>query len=69
MVTVLILRDYVADLVHSHFTYQWHHWDYQGLFANQMVTGQDPNTVLCLELAKLRQFLREALVAMGLTPA
>ncbi|KAL2000059.1 hypothetical protein VTN02DRAFT_3622 [Thermoascus thermophilus] len=41
----------------------------QDLFGPHMVPGQDPNTVLSLHLADLRDFARERMATMGLTPA
>ncbi|KAE8380910.1 hypothetical protein BDV26DRAFT_115638 [Aspergillus bertholletiae] len=39
------------------------------LFGQQMIAGQDPNAVLPLDLFHLRNFARERMLAMGLTPA
>ncbi|KAE8306439.1 hypothetical protein BDV41DRAFT_569939 [Aspergillus transmontanensis] len=39
------------------------------LFGQHMVAGQDPNTVLALDLSDLRDFARERMQLMGLTPA
>ncbi|KAK6814482.1 hypothetical protein RU639_009350 [Aspergillus parasiticus] len=39
------------------------------LFGQRMVAGQDPNTVLALNLSDLRDFARERMQLMGLTPA
>ncbi|RHZ43414.1 uncharacterized protein CDV56_101615 [Aspergillus thermomutatus] len=39
------------------------------LFGQQMVSGQDPNAVLSLKLSDLRDFARERMAQMGLTPA
>ncbi|KAB8202720.1 hypothetical protein BDV34DRAFT_236757 [Aspergillus parasiticus] len=39
------------------------------LFGQHMIAGQDPNTVLALDLSDLRDFARERMQLMGLTPA
>ncbi|PIG90185.1 hypothetical protein AARAC_003626 [Aspergillus arachidicola] len=39
------------------------------LFGQHMVAGQDPNTVLALDLSDLRDFARERMLSMGMTPA
>ncbi|KAE8325621.1 hypothetical protein BDV39DRAFT_194234 [Aspergillus sergii] len=39
------------------------------LFGQHMVAGRDPNTVLALDLSDLRDFARERMQLMGLTPA
>ncbi|KAF7118349.1 hypothetical protein CNMCM5793_007863 [Aspergillus hiratsukae] len=39
------------------------------LFGQHMVSGQNPNAVLSLKLSDLRDFARERMAQMGLTPA
>ncbi|KAE8369668.1 hypothetical protein BDV27DRAFT_120655 [Aspergillus caelatus] len=39
------------------------------LFGQQMVAGQDPNMALPLDLSVLRDFARQRMLFMGLTPA
>ncbi|KAE8162113.1 hypothetical protein BDV40DRAFT_265993 [Aspergillus tamarii] len=39
------------------------------LFGQSIVAGQDPNTVLSLDVSELRDFARQRMLFMGLTPA